>query len=157
MARYANDGMIRIYVVATIASIAAPTTAELNAGTNIGNFVTKDGLTVPSGQNYVDNFSIVETFNSQVVGSFGGPVAMIGIRDAATDTFWDLVVYGTLTHLVVRRGLATATAWTAAQKVEVYPIQWHEPLPEQTGQDTLGRFTAAAAVRIQPNLKATVA
>jgi hypothetical protein len=157
MARYANDGMLRIAVVTTIANIAAPTTAELNAGTLITNFVTKDGLTVPSGQNYVDNFSLAETFNSQVVGSFGGPVSMIGIRDNATDIFWDLVVYGTLTHLVVRRGVTTATAWTAAQKAEVYPIQWHEPLPEQTGQDTLGRFTAAAAVRSQPNLKAVVA
>ena len=95
MARYANDGMLKIYVVATIANIAAPTVAELNAGTAITNFVTKDGLTVPSGQNYVDNFSLAETFNSQVVGSFGGPITMIGIRDAATDTFWDLVVYGT--------------------------------------------------------------
>jgi hypothetical protein len=155
MARYANDGMIRISVVASIASIAAPTTAELNAGTLITNFVTKDGLTVPAEQNYVDNFSLAETYNSQVVGSFGGPITMTGIRDAATDTFWDLVVYGTNTHLVVRRGTATATAWGAAQKVEVYPIQWHEPLPMQTAQDEQGKFTAAAAVRSQPNLKAT--
>jgi hypothetical protein len=157
VARYANDGQIRIQVVATIASIAAPTTAELNAGTAVTNFVTKDGLTVPAEQNYVDNFSLAETYNAQVVGSFGGPITMIGIRDNATDTFWDLVVYGTNTHLVVRRGVATATAYSSTQKVEVYPIQWHEPLPMQTAQDEQGKFTAAAAVRSQPNLKAVVA
>jgi hypothetical protein len=157
VARYANDGQIRIQVVSTIASIAAPTTAELNAGTNVSNFVTKDGLTVPAEQNYVDNFSIAETYNAQVVGSFGGPITMIGIRDNATDTFWDLVVYGTNTHLVVRRGVATATAYSSTQKVEVYPIQWHEPLPVQTAQDEQGKFTAAAAVRSQPNLKSVIA
>jgi hypothetical protein len=157
MARYANDGMLKIYVVSTIANIAAPTVAELNAGTAITNFVTKDGLTVPAEQNYVDNFSLAETYNSQVVGSFGGPITMIGIRDAATDTFWDLVVYGTNTHLAVRRGTATGTAWGAGNKLEVYPIQWHEPLPMQTAQDEQGKFTAAAAVRSQPNLKAVAA
>lgn len=154
MARYANDGMIRIYVVSSIANIAAPTTAELNAGTSITNFVTKDGLTVPANQNYVDNSSLAETYDAQVVGSFGGAITMTGIRDAATDTFWDLVVYGTNTHLAVRRGTATATAWGASQKLEVYPIQWHEPLPVQTASNEQGRFTAAAAVRSQPNLKA---
>jgi hypothetical protein len=157
MARYANDGMIRIQVVASISNIAAPTTAELNAGTNVTNFVTKDGLTVPANQNMVDNASLAETFDSQVVGSFGGALTLTGIRDAATDTFWDLVVYGTNTHLVVRRGIATATAYAAAQKVEVYPIQWHEPVPVQTASNEQGRFTATAAVRSQPNYKATVA
>jgi hypothetical protein len=157
MARYANDGMIRIQVVASISNIAAPTTAELNAGTDVSNFVTKDGLTVPANQNYVDNSSIAETYDSQVVGSFGGAIGLTGIRDAATDTFWDLVVYGTNTHLVVRRGIARATAYAASQDVEVYPIQWHEPLPLQTASNEQGRFSAAAAVRSQPNFKSTVA
>jgi len=157
MARWANDGQLRVSVVTTISNIAAPTVAELNAGTLITNFVTKDGLTVPANQNYVDNSSLAETYDAQVVGSFGGAITMTGIRDNVTDTFWDLVVYGTNTHLAVRRGVATATAWTIAQKVEVYPIQWHEPLPTQTASNEQGRFTAAAAVRSQPNLKATVA
>lgn len=157
MARYANDGMIRIQVVATIANIAAPTVAEINAGTNITNFVTKDGLTTPSNQNNVPNSSLAETFDSELPGSFGGPVSMTGIRDAATDTFWDLVVYGTATHVVVRRGVATATAVAASQKVEVYPITWHEPVPAQTASNVQGQFAANAPVRSQPNMKAVVA
>ncbi|MGH9252073.1 MAG: hypothetical protein ACRD0W_21530 [Acidimicrobiales bacterium] len=143
--------------MAVISSIAAPTVAQLNAGTLITNFVTKDGLTVPANQNYVDNSSLAETYDAQVVGSFGGAITLTGIRDSATDTFWDTVVYATNTHLVVRRGVPTATAWTAAQDVEVYPIQWHEPLPLQTASNEQGRFSAAAAVTSQPNLKAVVA
>lgn len=157
MARYANDGMIRVYVVTTISNIAAPTTTELNAGTDISNFITKDGLTVPADQNMVDNSSLAETFDAQVVGSFGGAITITGIRDAASDTFWDLVVYGTNTHLAVRRGVATATAWASAQDLEVYPIQWHEPVPNQTASNEQGRFTATAAVTSQPNYKAAVA
>ncbi len=157
MARYANDGMIRIQVVASIANIAAVTVAEYNAGTDITNFVTKDGLTVPANQNMVPNSSLAERFDSEVVGSFGGPVTLTGIRDNTTDTFWDLVVWGTETHLVVRRGIATATAAAAAQKIEVLPIQWHEPIPVQTASNEQGRFTATAAVRSQPNYKAVLA
>lgn len=157
MARYANDGQIRVHVVTSIANIAAPTVAEINSGTNISNFVTKDGLQVPSSQNNVPNASLAETFDSELPGSFGGAIQMTGIRDSATDTFWDLVVYGTVTHIVVRRGVPTATAFAAAQKVEVYPITWHEPVPLQTASNEQGRFSAAAPVRSQPNLKAVVA
>jgi hypothetical protein len=82
---------------------------------------------------------------------------MTGIRDAATDTFWDLVVYGTNTHIVVRRGIATATAYASAQKVEVFPIQWHEPVPLATASNEQGKFSAMAPVRSQPNLKAVIA
>lgn len=157
MARYANDGRIRVYFVTTISNIAAPTVAQLNAGTDLSNFISKDGLTVPSNQNNVPNSSLAETFDSELPGSFGGALSMTGIRDAATDTFWDLVVYGTAGFIVVRRGVATATAWTAAQKVEVYPMTWHEPIPAQTASNEQGRFTAAAPVSSQPNLKSVVA
>ena len=157
MARYANDGMIRIVRVPSIANIAAPTVAEVAAGTHITNFVTKDGLTVPANQNFVDNSSLAETFDAQVVGSFGGPISLTGIRDAATDTLWDLIVYGLGGFLWVRRGIATATAVAAAQKVEVYPVMWHEPVPMQTASNEQGRFTAQAAVTSQPNSKAVQA
>lgn len=149
--------MIKVYFVTTIANKAAPTVAELNAGTDISNFITKDGLTVPSNQNNVANASLAETFDSELPGSFGGPLSMTGIRDAATDTFWNLVVYGTAGFIVVRRGTATATAWASTQKVEVYPMTWHEPIPMQTASNEQGRFTAAAPVSSQPSLKATVA
>lgn len=157
MARYANDGMIRVDYVPTIANKAAPTTAELNAGTTLTNFITKDGINTPSNQNMVDNASLAETFDAQVPGSFGGPITMTGIRDNATDTFWNLITYNLAGYIAIRRGVTTATAWTAAQKVEVYPVQFHEPLPIPTASNEQSRFTVNAAVTSQPNLKATVA
>jgi hypothetical protein len=159
MAKYANDGMIRFDFVVTIANKAAPTVAELNAGTPLTSWMTKDGLTVPSGQNFVDDSALSETFDAQVVGSFGGPLALTMKRDGvpANDVAWNLIVYGLIGFGVVRRGVATATAWTIAQKAEVYPLMWHEPVPQQTASNEQGRFNAQAAVTSQPNLKATVA
>lgn len=159
MARYANDGMVRWDFVPTIANKAAPTTAELNAGTALASWTTKDGLTVPANQNMVDDANLSDTFDAQVVGSFGGPLSMTMKRDSvpANDTAWNLIVYGLTGFVVVRRGVASATAWTAAQKAEVYPCMFHEPVPAQTATNEQGRFTATAAVTSQPNLKATVA
>lgn len=159
MARYANDGMIRVTFAPTVANKAAPTTAELNAGTLLTNFITKDGLTVPTNQNFVDNSALDETFDSQVVGSFGGPISMTMKRDGtpANDTAWNLITYGLTGFVVVRRGVESATAWTAAQKAEVYPVMWHEPVPNQTATNEQGTFSAQAAVTSQPNSKATVA
>lgn len=160
MARYANDGMVRVQYTPSVANIAAPTTAEINAGTNLTPRMTKDGLTVPSDQNMVDDGSLAETFDAQVVGTFGGSISMTIKRDNASggaDTEWNLITYGLAGFLVVRRGIASATAFAVSQKVEVYPIQFHEPVMAQTASNEQARFTAAAAVTSQPNLKATVA
>lgn len=157
MARYSNDGQIRVQICTAISNIALPTTTELNAGTNITSFLTKDGLTTPADQNNVDTASLAETFNSQVVGSFGGAIEMTGMRDNSADTLWTLIVYGNSRFLVVRRGFPTATAFASAQPLEVYPCMFHEPIPDQTGGDEVSRFTIAAPVTSQPNLKAAVA
>lgn len=157
MGKYANDGMIRVDVVTTIADIAAPTVLELDAGDAITQFLSKDGLTTPADQNNVDIATLAETFNAQVPGSFGGAVEMTGLRDNDADTLWDLVTYNLAAYLVVRRGSPTAAAWAAAQKAEVFPVQFHEPVPDQTGGDEVSRFTISAPVTSQPELKATVA
>src|SRR5215207_298705 len=149
--------MVRVQVVNSIANIAAPTVAELNAGTHITGFLTKDGVTTPADQNNVDVGTLADTFNAQVPGTFGGAIEMTGIRNNTADTLWNLITYGLTTNVVVRRGVSTAAAWAAAQKVEVYPVVFHEPVPQQTGGDEASRFSISAPVNAQPNLKATVA
>lgn len=157
MPQYANDGMIRVQFALAVANIAAPTVAEHNAGTHITPFLTKDGLTTPADQNNVDVSSLAETFDAQTVGSFGGALEMTGIRNNTADTLWNLITYGLVGFLLVRRGVPTATAAAAAQKWEVYPCIWHEPIPAQTGGNESSRFALSAPVTSQPNLKATMA
>jgi hypothetical protein len=157
MARFASDGMVKVYYVASIANKAAPTVAELAAGTDLSNFVRKGGLNVPNSQNMVDNASLAETFDAQVPGSYGGPISLEMFRDPAADTAWNLLTYGLAGYIVVRRGVAAATAWTAAQKVEVYPVSFHEPVMAQTASNEAAFFTAQGAGTSAPNAKATVA
>jgi peroxiredoxin family protein len=155
---YANDGKIRVqWVPGTALTIATPSAAAITAGTRVDTFVTKDGLTVPADQNNVDVAVLSDTFDAQVVGSFGGAIEMTGVRNDTADTFWDLCVYGTVGYIVVRRGLTSATAFASTQKVEVYPCQMHEPVPGQTGGNTVGQFTISFPVTAQPNLKAVCA
>src|SRR5215207_2678346 len=157
---YSNDGKIRVaWVTASIPNIAAPVAATLNGGSQLAGFITKDGLTVPADQNNVDVGVLSDTFDAQVPGSFGGAIEMTGTRNDvdASDTFWNLCVYGTAGFVVVRRGLSAATAFAATQKVEVYPVIMHEPVPAQTGGNTVAQFTISFPVSSQPNLKATAA
>lgn len=159
MTVYSNDGKIRVTWATTIANKAAPTTTELNAGTLLQAFITKDGLTVPADQNNVDVAVLSDTFDAQTVGSFGGAIEITGVRDdtPASDTFWNLCVYGTTGYIVIRRGPTAATAWGVGNKVEVYPAIMHQPVPAQTGGNTMGQFTMQFPVTSQPELKATVA
>ena len=157
MSRYVHEGNTKVALVPTIADITAPTAAELGAGTDISELLTKDGLQTPDSQNMVDSAALSDTFDAQVVGSWGGGVTLTGFRDDSADTLWDLAVYGTNTHLVVRRGLPYDTAWAATQDVEVYPIEMHEPVPNPTGANEQVRFTLACAVTAQPAKRAVVA
>lgn len=156
MSRYAYEGETKVAWLTAISNIAAPTTTELNAGTDISGFVTKDGVETPANQNMTDNATIKDTFDAQGVGSWGGAITLTMFRDT-TDTAWNLCVYGTNGYLVIRRGVDVNTAWTAGQKVEVYPAQMHNPVMQRSAGNEQQKFTEMFAVTSQPNLKATVA
>lgn len=157
MSRYVHEGNTKVAFVTTIAAKAAPTVAELGAGTELSSLLTKDGLQVPDTQNMVDSSTLSDTFDAQRVGSWGGSLSLTGFRDDTSDDFWDLAVYGTEGYIVVRRGVAYDTAWTAAQKVEVYPVELHEPVPNATAANEEARFTVACAVTGEPAKRAVVA
>lgn len=160
MARYANDGMLAVWHVGTISNKAAPTVAEINAGTKLSPHMTKDGIRVPSNQNMVDDSNMEDTFDAQVVGSWGGPIGFTAKRNNASgdpDTVWNLITYGLAGYVVVRRGVTSSTAVAASQVVEVYPVQYHNPVMQDPATNEQARFTVAAAVTSTPVIKATVA
>lgn len=157
MARYVYDGKTRVTWATAIANKNAPTTAELNAGTSLSPFLRKDGLNINLSQNMVDNADLEDLFDAQGVGTYGGSMEMSIFRDDTADTAWNLFVYGTVGFVVVRRGIAVATAWAAAQKVEVYPAQMHEPVPMPSSANEQVAAKAALAITDTPALKATVA
>jgi hypothetical protein len=67
------------------------------------------------------------------------------------------LIYGYATNIVIRRDVAEATAWTASDKVEVYPVICGQtrnlnPAPNEDHKYEVPLFPSA-----QPNDRATVA
>ena len=70
MADVVIDGYIRVSSVPTIANLAAPTTAELNAGVAYEMLLTQDGLNgFASTTNWVNNSALGSTFDTQLPGT----------------------------------------------------------------------------------------
>lgn len=157
MSAYIHEGMTKVSWVVTLSSVSSPTAVQLTAGTDITTFLTKDGLKISLTQNNVANTSLAETFDSQLVGSWSGDPSLTFKRNNGTDTAWDLFEWGAVGFLVVRRGLLYSTAYAAAQKVEVYPAQAHEPIPNDTAPNAQATATVKLAITSQPDLHAVAA
>lgn len=146
----------RVSLVSSIADISAPTADELDAGTDITCYLTKDGLNPGGSTNGVDSGSLCSRVDSQVAGSVSYNATLRGFRYWDEDDFWDVCAWGTNTHLVVRRGPAHDAAWTAGQPVEVYTVQMGEKIPASSAANTLQTFEVSLFVE-DADLDATVA
>lgn len=157
MARLTHENNTKVHFVTTISNVAAPTAAEIAAGTNLTPYITKDGVNTPSNQNYVDSAGIDTNFDAQNVGSYGGaPLTLTMFRDDTDETdSWDLMVYGTAGYLVIGRNSASGIA--ASDVVEVWPVEMHQPVMMQTAGNEMQKFTAGFAVTSAPTLDAVVA
>ena len=161
MADFSAEGNIRVDYVATIANIAAPdVSAELNTTTPLTGWITPDGWGPAFAQNSVETTSLASTFITSVPGTSGGPITITFKRDntPANDTAWNLFKSGPSGYLVAREGQGGATgAWTAGDKVQVYPGKAHKGLPAATATNAPRTFTVQWEPSAEPNLDATAA
>lgn len=158
MAKFPFEAFTRVSWVPTIASMAAPTVAELTAGTDISCFLTKDGLNLNASTAESDSGTLCTQLEGKSVGAVTVSPELRMYRDSviADDDAWALWVYGTNGYLVVRYGVAYATAWTAAQLAQVYKGQMHEPVMNPSAVNTSATFNARCTVQ-EFNQKAVVA
>jgi hypothetical protein len=142
MALIPIDGNVKVAYVATIASIAAPAAAtELNAGTSITDLaqrLTPDGLNMNRTEDTKDRSTLASTFNVVAPGRAGGTVVLKYYRDTVvgSDKPYATLKDGTLGYLVIRRGPTEATAFAAADKLEVYPIVCGKQLPTDPAKNS---------------------
>lgn len=159
MADLITDGFTRVGWITTISNIAAPTTAELNAGILLHDTMTADGLAgfQPDTAD-VPTSKFSSTFDTVRPGriSYSGTMLRFCKQDG-TDTIFNTLAYNTAGFVVIRRGLAASTAWTASQKVEVYPAVCGERRRLDPEPNTLERWESMMKISAQPNLNATVA
>lgn len=133
MADIVSDGKTRVAWVPTVSDTSAPTTSEIGAGVVLETFLTPDGLSLDFGNDDVDTTALGSTFSAKLPGrqTLSAELTLKDQGRAAAP--WSTFAGKPDGYVVVRRNVAVSTAWTAADLVEVYPVQpgcaarWHPP------------------------------
>lgn len=137
------DGNLKVSWVPTIASIGAPTVAELGAGVSLEERLTPDGLNITFDTAMIDNSALNSTYDTEQVGRSKVSTTLKYKKGAVgtTDTVADTLTFRAVGYLVVRRGTDASTAFAAAQKVEVYPSQCGRPNPDVPAPNSIQTVT----------------
>jgi hypothetical protein len=155
----ATDGRTKVWSVPSIANIAAPTVAELNAGTALEARITPDGLMgFEPDTSAIDTSALNSTKNLKTPGRVN--LDNTGLRmkkQSGTDTVYNTMIYGYATNIVIRRDTLSSTAWTVADKVEVYPVTCGEVKNLTPEANSLHKYEVPTMVTGDWNQYATVA
>jgi len=158
------DGRVRCVWMTACANIALPTVAELNAGTDLTDYITPDGLDIGMATGKVNVGNVGSTFTLERVGRRSPSIALTLHHNSPTDTPWTLLVYRALGFFAVRKGIDKATAWTIGQgtggstgEVSVYPVECGADAPVKPAPDTSWDFTVDLTIYLDPNTRAVVA
>lgn len=133
------DGNLKVSWVSTIASLAAPTVAELNAGVSLESRLTPDGVNISFDTKMIDNSALDSTYDTEQVGRSKVATSLKYKAGAVgtTDDVRNALVFRAVGFLVVRRGTDSTTAFAASQKVEVYPSQCGRPNPDSPAPNAI--------------------
>lgn len=160
MADSLADGNTRIAYVPTIASISAPTVAELNAGILLQSLITPDGLVgfEPDTAD-VDTAAINSLYNTVDIGrdSFNGTMLRLKKQTSGDTAYTTLGQRGVTGNIVIRRSLLETTAWASSQAVEVYPIKTGRRRRLAPEPNAIEKYEVPVKIYIAPNLDALVA
>lgn len=142
------------------ADLDAPTAAEINAGTELGGYMTPDGFSPNAGNSRTPGGDAKSSFDGEAFGRHqSAPTLMLKRRlvtgeEAAWTLFKDRKVSGCLIVLPFA-GSATPIAGMLA---DVYPdLQTGVPVPQNRAANTEQRFRTDLAVGDAPHLGVTVA
>lgn len=142
----AHENNLKVRWVPSIADTAAPTVAELDAGTNLTPFIPVSGVDRPSQQNQASLAMLDNAFISEEPGTWSvGPVNLTFVRDPANEDAnhpWQLFSYGTAGHLVA----SPNNAFAAGDEVSVYTVTSHEPAEMPSAENTKQQFQTSFPV-----------
>lgn len=143
----------KVHWLPAVANIAAPTAAEVAAGTDLSDQVTIDGLGIDSTQNTASQAMLGSSFVGEEPGTYGTAVTLTTTREDVGDLVWDLFDYRTTGFLLVSRfGEPVVGA-----AVEVYPAKSHKPIPLASAENEYQKVQVRLAIHDEPELKAVVA
>lgn len=163
MADSFNDGRIAVWDVPSIANVAAPTVAELNAGFALQCLIDADGGIVGFEPDTaeVDSSKLCSVNDSKTIGRETYSNTMVKMfrqgNNTTTDTTLARMVRGYATNIVIRRDLAETTAWAAGQHVEVFPVTCAGRKEEPYAKNSAHKYSVPTMISGATNLNAVVA
>lgn len=157
MARIHSPGVVEV-TWATSVTLAAPTAAELNGGTDITEFC-RGVPTVPETGNTADISNLSSKFNARQGASYGGDTLTLeAYRDDTTDTAYTTLTRALAGYLCVAwDGLATPGTWAIGDEVWVYPVTIISRGQGTPGRDEVQFFVSQMAITDDPNEKFSIA
>lgn len=159
MADMLSDGNVKVTYVPSIASIAAPTVAELDAGTDLECLIMADGFQPTVNEEVVTAAKLCETINAEAPGRATHQIVLTLVRKdvPADDVAWTTLIRKTSGHLVVRYGTDYETGYASGDEVQVFPGAAGERRPQPVEANGVIKFQSQWYVNAQPDLEATVA
>ncbi|MFJ2579968.1 hypothetical protein [Kitasatospora aureofaciens] len=159
MADLISDGNIKVAWVSSVATVTAPTAAELNAGNDWTARLTPDGLKTDPTTADVNTSSLASTFETAVPGrkSYQTEITFKRGTTPQDDQPYTTLAYGVTGYLVVRRGVPYATAFATGDRVEVYPVAATEPQNVAPTANEVLKVSVKLAVTSDPATRAIVA
>lgn len=124
-AAVAADGNIRVAFCTTL-STTSPTAAACTAGTDLSFYLVPDGLKPGLDQQQITDDRLADTQTFEAPGRFKLTLDelkfVINPTSAPDNAALTALVKDATGFLVVRYGISAATAFAAAQKVDIWPI-----------------------------------
>lgn len=155
MSKKASEGNVKVYFLPTVASLAAPTVANIAAGTNITPWLPTTGVGVDWTQNNASISMLDASFTPEQIGTESVAIELTFTRDSVTadDDAYELFDRGLEGYLLISR-FGTPIA---GSRVEVYPIAAHRAVPLTPAENEFQQAKAKLAVRDTPEPNAVVA
>lgn len=165
MARVIPNQETWVGFATTVANISAPTTAEIDAATDLTPFVIS--LDASTRGNVLPTPSFDSTFETSISGTVSATFTGEFYRDDVTDTAWDTLDRGVAGYMIVSRFGATGTITMPSGEtrpeprtgnvVEVWPIKVTSRSATGLTNNDVQRFSIECSVTREPNEAATVA
>lgn len=160
MADVIGDGKERWDVVASIANIAAPTAAELNAGVRISQYMTKDGATgFVADTADAPTTSKESTFNTAVNGmiSLNNPRLRLKRQTPlGSDAAYNATPRDGTAYLVRRNSVTATTSYSATQVVDVFPVQFSQKAKLDQDDNMPERYDVPVKLTAEPRFDVAV-
>jgi hypothetical protein len=141
----------------TVASVSAPTAANITAAVNLTPYVIS--INASSRGNTVPTPSFDSLFETSIAGTVQATFDADFYRDDAADLAWETLPRATDGFFIISRfgGSGTDHKPIAADVVEVWPVLIVSRTMANMSNNTVLTFTASASVPVEPVEDATVA